>query len=375
MKKLIFRNLLKDVSNFFIVAAISISIIIWVVQAVNYLDFVAEDGHSFKVYFMYTLLSLPKIVSRILPFIFFVSIFYIVIKYEENNQLIIFWLNGIKKITFVNVLIKYSLIFLLIQTLLTTFIVPQTQDSARSFIRSSTIDLFPSLIQERKFIDTVSNLTIYVDKKNKNGLLENIFLKDQLNGNQSQTIYAKEGRIVNKENKNYLVLKKGKIINKDNKNVSTFSFQLTQFNLSKYGTKTTVFPKVQEQSTYTLANCLYLYYINKKDLYLNKFLDCDSKSVSHIMREFFRRIFLPFYIPLIALIVGSIILTSKDNISYNRSKLKIFILTIFIIIISEISVRYFAQNNLSSILLILMPIVFFFTTYLIINRKFKYISK
>ena len=74
MKKLIFRNLLKDVSNFFIVAAISISIIIWVIQAVNYLDFVAEDGHSFKVYFMYTLLSLPKIVSRILPFIFFISV-------------------------------------------------------------------------------------------------------------------------------------------------------------------------------------------------------------------------------------------------------------------------------------------------------------
>ena len=375
MKKLIFRNLLKDVSNFFIVAAISISIIIWVIQAVNYLDFVAEDGHSFKVYFMYTLLSLPKIVSRILPFIFFISVFYIIIKYEENNQLIIFWLNGIKKITFLNVLIKYSLLFLLLQTLFTTFIVPQTQDLARSFIRSSTIDLFPSLIQERKFIDTVSNLTIYVDEKTKNGLLKNIFLKDQFNNNKSQTIYAREGRIVNKDNKNYLVLKNGQIINKDNKNISTFSFKTTQFNLSKYGTKTTVFPKIQEQNSYTLSRCLYFYFNNKKNLYVNKYLNCDSDSVKHIMREFFRRIFLPFYMPLIALIVGSIILTSKNNVNYNRSKLKIFILTIFIIIVSEISVRYFAQSNLSSILLILMPIIFFFITYLILNSKLKYISE
>ena len=95
MKKLIFKKFLKDLTGFLLLVSLSIGLIVWVIQAVNFLDFVSEDGHSFKVYFFYTLLNLPKIFSRILPFIFFVSLFYMIIKYENNNELIIFWTIGI----------------------------------------------------------------------------------------------------------------------------------------------------------------------------------------------------------------------------------------------------------------------------------------
>ncbi len=97
MEKIIFKSFLREISFFFILSSISIALIIWVIQAVNYLDFVSEDGHNFKVYFLYTILILPKIFSRILPFMFFISVFYMLIKYEEKNQLLIFWSNGIDK--------------------------------------------------------------------------------------------------------------------------------------------------------------------------------------------------------------------------------------------------------------------------------------
>ena len=86
MEKIIFKSFLREISFFFILSSISIALIIWIIQAVNYLDFVSEDGHNFKVYFLYTILILPKIFSRILPFMFFISVFYILIKYEEKNQ-------------------------------------------------------------------------------------------------------------------------------------------------------------------------------------------------------------------------------------------------------------------------------------------------
>ena len=89
MEKLIFRKFAKDVFLFFLLVSISISLIVWVIQAVNFLDIVTEDGHGIKVYFLYTLLNIPKILSRILPFVFFLSIFYIINKYENNNELLI----------------------------------------------------------------------------------------------------------------------------------------------------------------------------------------------------------------------------------------------------------------------------------------------
>ena len=87
----------------------------------------------------------------------------------------------------------FSLIFFVLQIILTTIIVPKCQNLARSFIRSSTIDFFPSLLKEKKFIDTVENLTIFIEKKNNKGEMFNIFLKDQVDDNKSQIIYAKKG--------------------------------------------------------------------------------------------------------------------------------------------------------------------------------------
>ena len=167
MKKLIFRNLFKDITSFFIITSLSLTLIVWVIQAVNYLDIVSEDGHSFKIYFMYSLLSLPKIFNKLILFVFFISVFFTLSKYEENNEILIFWTYGIKKSEFINKIIKFSFLYFLISVLLGFFIVPKTQDLARSYIRDSNIEYFPSLIKTKHFNDTVSDLTIFVDEKKK----------------------------------------------------------------------------------------------------------------------------------------------------------------------------------------------------------------
>ena len=63
MKKLIFRNIYGDITSFFLITVLSITLVVWVIQAVNFLDFVSEDGHSFKVYFMFSLLNLPSLLG------------------------------------------------------------------------------------------------------------------------------------------------------------------------------------------------------------------------------------------------------------------------------------------------------------------------
>ena len=118
MKKLIFQKLFRDILMLFIVLSLSLTVIVWVMQAVNFLDFVSEDGHGFKVYFSYTLLNFPKIFSRLLIITFFISIIYTLIRYEENNELILFWIVGISKKQFVKNIIKFSIFFMIIQIIL-----------------------------------------------------------------------------------------------------------------------------------------------------------------------------------------------------------------------------------------------------------------
>ena len=108
MKKILFRKLLFDYLTFLFLALTSASIVIWVFQAVNYLDIMIEDGRDYLVYLNYSLLNFPKILSKIFPFILFFSLFYVTTKYELNNELIIFWNFGVTKFEIVNFLLKFS---------------------------------------------------------------------------------------------------------------------------------------------------------------------------------------------------------------------------------------------------------------------------
>ena len=163
MKKILFRKLLLDCMIFFLITLFSTSIIIWIFQAVNFLDIIVEDGRDYLVYIQYSLLNFPKIISKIFPFALFFSFFYILTKYEFNNELIIFWNFGVDKIQVTNFILKFSLIIMLFQLLLTLFVVPETQNLSRSLIRTSNVDFYESFVKPKKFNDNIKGLTIYAE--------------------------------------------------------------------------------------------------------------------------------------------------------------------------------------------------------------------
>ena len=369
MKKLIFRKFLLDTTNFFLISLISLSLIVWVMQAVNFLDYITEDGHGIKVYLYYTLLNLPKIISRILPTIFFISLFYTIIKYESNNELIIYWTNGIKKKQFMNVVIIFSIFFLLFQILLTSLVVPTSQNAARSHIRSSNIDFFPSLIKEKQFIDVVDKLTIFIEEKKSNGELKNIFLKEEApEVENNQIVVAKKGNLITRGLKSYLVLYDGIFIKKQNKKIKNFEFKKTRFDLTKFATKTTTHPKIQELSTIKLIRCIKLFnadpnYHDEKDIF------CKKSTVKFSKQELFKRLFIPFYIPVVSLIACFLILKNKEDYNYNFFKILIFVIAIIVIVISEISTRYSVQNDQLSIIFLFLPFLIFFHNYFIFLKR------
>ena len=80
MNKLIFKKILNDYLIFFSITLISASLVVWIFQAVNFLDIMIEDGRGYVTYLYYSLLNFPKIISRLLPFVCFFSFFFILNK-------------------------------------------------------------------------------------------------------------------------------------------------------------------------------------------------------------------------------------------------------------------------------------------------------
>jgi len=369
MEKLIFRKFFFDIIGFFLIGILCLGLIVWVIQAVNYLDFVSEDGHSFKVYIYYTFLSFPKIFSRLLLFIFFISIFYTILRYEEKNELVILWTNGIKKKNFLNFIIKISFLLIIVQIILNAFIVPKSQDIARSYIRSSNIDYFPSLLKSKKFINAVEGLTIFIDKKNDKGRLENIFLKEG-DAEFSQIILAKQGLLKRIEKEYYLELYNGSIIDRSGSNTNLITFDQTKFNLSNFTTKTTIAPKIQEQSTGLLIKCIRNFY--KYDIgFIERNLNCNKNSIPAVNEEIYKRLIVPFYILIISLVGGCLALKSELQNNFNIHKILVFFVGIIFIILSQILSQYSNEFILKNIFILIMPFLISLMFYVLIQFKFK----
>jgi len=377
MKKIIFRKFTYDYFTFFLIALLSTSVIIWVFQAVNYLDIVVEDGRDYGIYFGYSLLTLPKIMSKIYPFAIFLSFYYLILRYEADNELIIFWNFGVNKITLIHFFLKISFFLFILQIILTSIITPKTQDLARSLLRNSNINFFDDFIKAKKFNDLIKDLTIYSENKDQDNNLENIYIKKKVSGGFEIT-FARSGefRIIN--DSQYLVLFDGQNIRGNDNNLTNFSFSESSINLSDLETNVLKTIKVQENSTIDLIKCYEniklgkLPIVNVKENF--RVQNCTQQNIFVIMKELYKRLIIPIYIPILILISSFLIISSKENVNFARYKIYIFLLGFFTIIISETSLRYVQLSYSENLILILAPLVLLVSLYLffLYNLKLKF---
>ncbi len=370
MKKLLYRKLLKDYINFFLIALVSSSLIIWVFQAVNFLDIMVEDGREYSVYINYSLLNFPKIISRLLPFVLFFSIYYILSKYEQKNELIIFWNFGENKIKFVNFILSVSLFLFLIQICFTSLIVPTSQDKARSFLRNSNVNFLGSFIKPKRFNDTIDGVTIYSENKDKNGFLYNLYIKKDIDEGFEIT-YAKKGIFKQSSGIPILVLYDGETIRSKKNKITNFVFSKSDFLLKNLKSNTITTTKTQEMKTRDILTCIISTYninINQLSKQINQISNCKSNQIN-ILKELYKRLFVPLFIPVLMLVPYLLILSSKEKIYYTRLKLTTFLTGVIIIIFSEGIIRFISQELRDNFIIFLSPFITFFIIYSIFFFK------
>ena len=377
----IYKHFFLELSKYFLITLFTFSAIVWTVQAVNFLDLVVEDGHALTVYLGYSLLNVPKILTKFIPLSFLIALVLSILKFDNENELIILWTAGLNKLKVVNFFIKVSLIVTLLQLFLATAINPSVLNYSRSLIKSSSLDFISSMIKTNQFNDTVAGLTIFVEKKNKNGDMENIFIRDEssvlksienASSTDNVTIIAKKGRVADSNNP-VLILRNGIIQSEkipegsDNKNkIQTIKFEKTILKLENVQTRSITQTKIQETSSYLLIKCFF-----DRD---NKIiLNCprDHKK-NDVLSEINRRFGMPLYIPIITLIL-CFLLNPREE-----SKFKAFykyfypVFAFLILVLAEILVKYSGKSFTNSLIYYLAPLIMLPLIYFEIIRNFLY---
>ena len=370
MKKTIYKYFFYEFLRYFTITLFALAVIVWTIQAVNYLDLVSEDGHAFLVYCAYSILTLSKVITKIMPFCFLIATVLTISKLEKDNELMILWTSGLNKINIVNYLFSVSLVMMLLQLLFTTAINPKLLHISRSLLKNSELQFIPSLLKERQFNDTVEGLTIFVDKKDNNQFYKNIFILDDGQilseiSSSSSTIFAKSGYINSRE-KN-LILYDGNIQrSEEDGTINIIKFEKTTLNLSGMTTKSISEPKMQETSTIEILLC-----IKNKNINIHN-CNQDKKSLMDTKIEFNKRFGSPIYIPLISLLCSFLLTSRKDEKIYNYKKYIYFFIGFVILAFAEIIVRYSGISWTHSAFYYLLPVVMAPLFYLILTRTFKY---
>ena len=362
----IYQNYSFEIIKLFITILLSLSLIAWTVRAVNFLDLIVESGYSLITYFEYSILNIFGIITKFIPLSFLLAITIFILRQIQENEFIILWTSGVKKIQIVNLFLFISIIVTIFHLFFSIVLAPAALNKSRHLLSNQNFTSLLPTFKIQKFTDAFEGLTFIVDNKFQNKI-SNIFLHDDSNNlknvlvnnqsNNTTTIIAKSGIVEDKQ----LLLYNGNIISsKNNLENEVLKFEKIKIDLTGLTNSTIKQPKIQETSTLKLIGCANNDFFNDKN--------CKGNFKQEVFPTLNRRVILPFFIPLIALIASLLLIKTKKKLFFNN--FSIFGYSFIILLYAELIIRFTGKNLLITNLFVFSPFVLSIMIYTYIKYKF-----
>ena len=360
----IYYNYFKEILKIFITILLSLTIIAWTVRAVNFLDLIVENGYSITTYFNFSLLNSFGIATKFVPLSFLLTLTIFIIRLMQENELVILWTSGVKKIKIINLFLFISIVITIINLILSIFITPTTLNKSRNLLSSENLSSILPTLKIQQFSDSFKGLTFIVDDK-LNNKIKHIFLYDTSENlknlissdkkNLSTTIIAKNGIVEKKK----MTLFDGQIISSNKNENDIIKFEQISIDLTNLTNTTIKKPKIQETSTIKLLSC-----INKEILKDNI---CNSNFNVEILPTLTRRIILPLFIPVLALITSLLLIKNSNKFLFN--KISIFSYAFLVLLYAELTIRYTGVSKVFANIFIISPFLLLAIIYIFIKYK------
>ena len=161
----IYQNYLIEILKTLMTILFSLTIIAWTVRAVNFLDLIVENGYPLITYFKYSFLNIFGIVPKFIPLSFLLALIIFILKQIQENELVILWTSGVKKIQLVNLFLFFSIFITLFYIILSSFITPLALNKSRQLLSSEDLTSFLPTIKVQQFSDSFRGVTFIVDEK------------------------------------------------------------------------------------------------------------------------------------------------------------------------------------------------------------------
>ena len=302
MKKLN-RYIAKQIFIGFLIVTFSLLAIVWLTQSLNFVEMVTNKGLPVFLFVEMTSLLMPRIFVILAPIALFVSVLFVYNRMISDRELMVMKAAGIGPWSCAKAAMLIGFLLSVFNLYINNVVIPKAEQEFARLEWQVKNDMSHLMFKEGEFTTVQTYMTIFVASHDGKGTLSGILVNDERDANKKITISAEKGKIVYSSTPPRLILINGvrNEITKDEKQ------QFSSLAFDRYSVDFGISDKTKEKEVgareLTLKELL-LSYKNK---------GLTQQQINRYMVEGFRRILMPLYCFVYALIACTGLLVSNFN--------------------------------------------------------------
>lgn len=229
------RYIAKHLVHSTLLITFSLTSIVWLTQALRFIDFIVNQGVSIMVFLTLTMLLIPSLLFMILPPALFCAVLFTYNKLKSDSELVVMQAAGLSNLRLARPAIQVALVVTLITYAIAFYIQPATYrqfKDMQSFLRNNYASI---LLQDGVFSNPVDGLMVFIRERDKDNILHGILVHDNRQAEAPVTMMAEEAKMVDTPQGPRFLLKNGNRQEMRQGRLSLLNFETYTLDISLYG--------------------------------------------------------------------------------------------------------------------------------------------
>lgn len=216
--------------------AFLITCVIWLTQALHYLDLIINRGQSATTFVYLTMLIVPSLLVIILPLAFFSGALYALSRLSSESELVVMASAGFSRAQLAVPVLLAAGIAMALTWACSLYLMPAGQRALNEKLFSISANISTSLLNEGMFNTPVKGLTVFIREIDSDGGFHGALVHDNRDPKSAITYLAVSGRIVQTPAGARLVMADGTIQRtaKGGARLNVLKFQRYVFDLDQF---------------------------------------------------------------------------------------------------------------------------------------------
>lgn len=182
-----------------LLVTVSLTSIIWLMQALRYIDFIVNRGLTFGDFLTLTILLIPSLLMLIVPIALFAATLFVYHKLSTDSELVVLNSAGLSRFQLALPAIIVGVAAAAFVYLISLYLLPLSMRQFKDMQMVFRDNYAALLLREEVFNMPTDGLTVFIRERTKEGNLKGVLVDDSRTPGTSVTMMASEGKLVKTE--------------------------------------------------------------------------------------------------------------------------------------------------------------------------------